>query len=311
MTDKRAKFNIAFATAASVLIMGYINGYSSVVGKLFYMIPDKAGMDAAVKAGKDPATVAKISALKVFGGHLTAETGNLANLGKFLGQGTWAKTAWPAFIVALCLYLGFAIGNGFAYAFKGKFENKRSQFVFSWSTFVLPLILLPFYYQHIIPPVPKTGAPSLGNEWILMLIVGFAIGAGLSGIRQFYHLDMNNAMHTGSARYFGLWFWQAIVKRARTENKEVFNFLAFTLLILLFAGGTGLCWALAGPMLVKNAAPTAGVLFNFMGHKVTTFDLGFIIICVIPYFFLPSAQPVDQAAKNPEVLANDSRNQSR
>jgi len=169
--------------------------------------------------------------------------------------------------VVLALFLGFVIGNIYGFQLKDVFSSKAAQHIFSWSSFVLPLILFPFYWWRL-------------PEWLVVMILGFCAGNALSFFRQVYHLDLNNAMSTGNARLTGVWFYEAFLKKSDKDKKALFNFVVFILAVLVYVLGSALCTALANPAIKPLSA-------NFMGHPFTAFDLGFIIVCVIPYFFLP------------------------
>ena len=244
MTEKRAAFNIAFVTTASVFIMGYINGLSLSFAR-----------EASEYAWLLDQTM------------ITAQTGNLAWMGKHLAEGNW----YP-FFRTIMLFLGFVIGNIYGYALKDKFKSKAVQFYFNWVSFVLPLILFPFYFRFI-------------DTWTALLILGFAAGTALSCFRQLYHLDINNAMATGSARFFGVWAYEAFMKKKKAE-KALFTFLLFTLLVVAFVGGAAVYTLFSQlGVLVSNVWPTiAGQSPNFYVS-----ELAFIIICIIPMFFTPCA----------------------
>ena len=243
MTEKRAAFNIAFVTVASVFIMGYVNAIS-------------------ISLARDSATYDWF-----LGAMITAQTGNLAWMGIRLASGQWAE-----FFVTVLLFLGFVIGNIYGYALKDKFKSKAVQFYFNWLSFVLPLVLFPFYFRFI-------------NTEIGMFILGFAAGTALSCFRQLYHLDINNAMATGSARFFGVWLYEAFCKKVKAD-KAVFTFLLFTLLVVAFVGGAAVytLFSQLGVMVSGVWPIIAGQSPNFY---VT--ELALIVICIIPMFFTPCA----------------------
>ena len=241
MTEKRAAFNIAFVTCASVFILGYINAFSL--------------SEARVAAQYD----------WLLGTMITAQTGNLVWMGKSLASGDWAK-----FLTTIMLFLGFVIGNIYGYALKDKFKSKAAQFYFNWASFVLPIIAFPFYLHFI-------------GTSVALFILGFSAGVVLSCFRQVYHLDINNSMATGNARFFGLWLYEAFFRRARTDKKEVFTFVLFTILVLAFVMGAAVyTWlSMLGP-LVHDVWYLGGMHAGFYVS-----ELGLIIICIIPLFFAP------------------------
>ena len=243
MTEKRAAFNIAFVTTASVFIMGYINAFSLSFAR-----------EASDYAWLLDQTM------------ITAQTGNLAWMGKHLAEGNWYN-----FFRTIMLFLGFVIGNIYGYALKDKFVSKAKQFYFNWISFVLPLVLFPFYFRFI-------------ETSVALLILGFAAGTALSCFRQLYHLDINNAMATGSARFFGLWLYEAFMRRARTDKKEVFTFVLFTILVVAFVGGAAIYTLIArlGVLIPNVWSLPGGASPNFYVS-----ELGLLIICIIPMFFAP------------------------
>jgi ABC-type microcin C transport system permease subunit YejB len=116
-----------------------------------------------------------------------------------------------------------------------------------------------------------------------VLILGFAAGVALSFFRQMYHLDINNAMATGSARFFGLWLYEALIKRKKTEKKECFTFVLYTILIVVFVLGASIyTWLSYVGSLVDDFWNLSTGNANFYVS-----ELALIIICIIPYFFAP------------------------
>jgi len=108
----KAAFNTAFITAATIFIMGYVNGMALHTGQLNAMV--------------------------------TAQSGNVIWMGLNPVFGNWS-----AFGANLLLFFGFVFGCGFAIMTLDKFKNKMTQFAFNWSLFALPVALYPFYMQYI------------------------------------------------------------------------------------------------------------------------------------------------------------------
>jgi len=109
---KKAAFNTAFITAATIFIMGYMNGMALHTYQLRAMV--------------------------------TAQSGNVIWMGLNPALGNWS-----AFGANLLLFFGFIFGCGFAIMTLDKFKNKMTQFTFNWSLFALPVALYPFYMQFI------------------------------------------------------------------------------------------------------------------------------------------------------------------
>ena len=228
----REMFKVACTVWASIFIMGFINAFSLSLIRQYYYDD------------------------WLLGAMLTPQTGNLVWMGKHLASGNWA-----GLLTTIMLFVGFGAGNIFGFYHKSKFADKRKQFFFSWTCFILPIIIFPVYMHFI------------GTN-IAMFIMGFAAGTGLSLFRQVYHLDVNNAMATGNARFMPLWFWRACIRRDRTADKEVFTFVLFTVCILSFVFGASLY------TLASKFGPTG--IANFY---ISEFVL--IVVCLIPYSFAP------------------------
>ena len=231
--QNREILKVALATWASIFVMGFINAFSLSLFRYEHQ------------------------EYWLLGAMLTPQTGNLVWMGKHLASGNWA-----GLLTTLMLFFGFAAGNIFGFYHKSKFTDKRKQFFFSWTCFIAPLIVFPFYMRFI------------GTN-VAFLIMGFVAGSGLSFFRQVYHLDVNNAMATGSARFIGLWFWEACVRKAKTEKKEMFTFGLFSVCILAFVFGASLYTLVSG----LGGTP----LWN--NFYISEFVL--IVICLIPYSFAP------------------------
>jgi len=108
----KAAFNTAFITAATIFIMGYMNGMALHTDQLRAMV--------------------------------TAQSGNVIWMGLNPAFGNWS-----AFGANLLLFFGFVFGCGFAIMTLDKFKKKMTQFAFNWSLFALPVALYPFYMAHI------------------------------------------------------------------------------------------------------------------------------------------------------------------
>jgi len=108
----KAAFNTAFITAATIFIMGYVNGLALHTSQINAMV--------------------------------TAQSGNIVWLGLNPAFGYWS-----AFLGNIALLFGFVFGCGFAIMTLDKFKKKGTQFAFNWALFALPVALYPFYMQFI------------------------------------------------------------------------------------------------------------------------------------------------------------------
>jgi len=114
--DRASTFRVAFMTAASIFVMGYVNGLGLNTNDLGTM--------------------------------MTPQTGNIIWLGLNAASGYWIY-----FLENLGLMFGFMGGAVFALFTQNSFANKKAQFYFNWSVFALPLILYPLVLQYVVNPI--------------------------------------------------------------------------------------------------------------------------------------------------------------
>jgi len=241
-SDKKATFRLAFLSGTSIFIMGYLNGYAVNTADLGTMI--------------------------------TPQTGNLVWMGLNAASGYWVY-----FLENLGLFFGFIIGAIFASLTQNRFENKTKQFYYSWTAFVLPVLLYPLVLQYVVPPV------------ISFFVLGFASGAALGFFRKMYHLEVNNAMATGNIRILGLHVVNAFMKR---NKKEVFTVWILFLCVFLFAFGA-FCYGILARLDYRLGLDIHLGLGHSFGNATLarsnlTRIIGFILICLIPYFFCPNTK---------------------
>jgi len=115
VNDKSASFKVAFLTAASIFIMGYLNALALNTYDLGTMI--------------------------------TPQTGNVIWLGLNAAMGYWGY-----FLENLGLFLGFVGGAIIAMLTQSAFKNKSVQFYYNWTVFVLPILLYPLVLQYVASP---------------------------------------------------------------------------------------------------------------------------------------------------------------
>jgi len=249
-------FKVAFLTAASIFVMGYLNALALNTYDLGTMI--------------------------------SAQSGNVIWIGLNAAGGYWT-----AFFENLGLLFGFAGGAAFALLTQAIFKKKTWQFVFNWTIFILPIIAYPLLLQYMISP------------WVSYTVLGFACGAALGFFRKMYHLEINNAMATGSARFLGLEFVNGIVKK---DKKALFSLLIFAICVLSFSAGAflygmllrldytivdGFRIALGTPgEYVYNLERLQHGLFAYLPEPDGNLARigGLALICLIPFLFCPRPQ---------------------
>jgi len=259
-------FKVAFITAASIFVMGYLNGI---------------GLDTYGKAAM-----------------ISAQSGNVVWMGLNAAGGYWL-----GFFENLGLFFGFMAGAVFALYTQSIFKNRAKQFVYNWTVFVVPIILYPLVMQYVVHPV-------LG-----IFVLGFVSGAALGFFRKMYHMEINNAMATGSVRFLGLHFAGAFIKK---NKKEVATFWVFFVCVFAFAAGSFL-YALLGRadyFLGENGMILGLGTVGYGRLSLGVFEgindwhgvgvervilsnivrvIGLVVICVIPYFFCPKAKIEEKA----------------
>jgi len=257
-------FKVAFITGASIFVMGFLNGLAL----------DTYGLSVMI----------------------SAQSGNIVWMGLNAAGGYWA-----AFLDNVGLFLGFAGGAAFALFTQNLFKHKKKQFFYNWTIFVLPIILYPLLLQYVAP------------AFVALLMLGFVSGAALGFFRKMYHLEINNAMATGSARFVGLHAANAVAKK---DKREAFSLWLFIICLFLFAAGAALYVILAradynladGGFRIGLGYHSYGRLSlglgDFTGHhgvdvqrlvpsNIVRF-VGLVVICIIPYFFVPKTTFVEQ-----------------
>ena len=193
------------------------------------------------------------------GAMVTAQSGNVVWMGLNPALGNWGD-----FLSNLALFFGFIFGCAFAYLNQTLIKHKTGQFFLAWALFALPLALYPFYMSYI-------------NSQVAFLIMGLSAGFGLGFFRKLYHLEVNNAMATGSVRFVGTWFAEAFINK---KKGAPFTFALFVLCVLLFSLGAFVC----------------GIAFNLCTHgrghgPVCLSTILLIVFCIIPCFFAPKNTP--------------------
>lgn len=232
-------FKVAFITASTIFIMGYVNALALHTNQLAAMV--------------------------------TPQTGNVVWMGLNPAFGEWSR-----FLSNLALFFSFVFGCGFSFLNRNLFKNRTSQFFFGWALFALPVALFPFYTAYI-------------NSHVAFFAMGLSAGFGVGFFRQMYHLDINNAMATGSVRFLGVTFADAFVKK---NKKEAFSLLIFSICVFVFALGAflfGIMWSLDNP----NAYGTVGNIASFTNLNPEAVGLSsfvnitLIVICILPCLCAP------------------------
>ena len=185
---------------------------------------------------------------------VTAQSGNVIWMGLNPAFGQWDR-----FGSNLMLFFGFIFGCGFAFMNQNLIKHKTAQFFFNWALFTLPVALFPFYQAHV-------------NSQVAFLMMGLSSGFGCGFFRKMYHLDINNAMATGSVRFLGVWFGEAAFNK---KDKGFLTLGLFAICVVLFSLGAFLF----------------GIAFNMDNAGTTSFSMVtvlLLVICVIPCLFAPS-----------------------
>ena len=261
-------FKVAFITAASIFVMGFLNGLAL----------DTYGLSVMI----------------------SAQSGNVVWMGLNAAGGYWA-----AFFDNLALFFGFAGGAAFALFTQNLFKHKQKQFFYNWTVFVLPIILYPLVLQYVAP------------QFVAMIMLGFVSGAALGFFRKMYHLEINNAMATGSARFIGLHAAGALAKK---DKREAFSLFLFFVCIFSFAAGA-FCYVMLARMdyglaeggmrvglgYAHGGRLSIGVLSEFADYQGVGVErgagyapsniirfVGLLLICLIPYLFVPKTIVVEQ-----------------
>ena len=270
INDKKNTFRVAFLTIMSIFIMGYLNALALNTYELASMI--------------------------------TPQTGNIIWMGIFAASGYWGY-----FFETIGLFVGFMGGAVFALYTQNLFQNKKVQFFWNWTVFVLPIIIYPTLLQYLIHPI------------ISFTLLGFSAGATLGFFRKVYHMEINTSMATGNVRFLGLYFAQAFFKKKPTKEEqamEVRTFWIFFAAVLAFAFGAFLYVMLArvDAHLVLDFNLTLGYYYGSLerlslgmldiwygryemyrppvGSTNIARIIGLLLLCIIPYFFCPRYKKV-------------------
>jgi len=228
------------------------------------------------------------------GAMISAQSGNIIWLGLNAASGYWGY-----FLENMGLFLGFAIGVAFAMFTQSIFRSKVNQFFYNWTVFIVPILLYPLVLQYVAPP------------WVSFAVVGFASGAALEFFRKMYHLEINNAMATGNARFFGMHLAKAAAEKDKAKSKfELKTFAIFVICLALFALGAFLYASMARLDYVLEGGVNLGLGYYRDSLEPSRFYrtlglgyergetiivqsnvarvVGFIVICAIPYLFCPA-----------------------
>ena len=269
LNEKSDLTKVAIITLMSIFILGYLNGMALNTYDL--------------------------------GGIVTSQTGNVVWIGLNAAAGNWV-----AFFENIGLFGGFILGNVFALFTQQVFKNRRAQFYFDWTIFILPIIAYPLLLQNVVISLAS------------FIILGFAAGTGVGFFRKMYKTEVNNAMATGSVRQLGLNFANAFIKKDTRGQKESVS--AFWMIFLcVFAFGFGAYISAIFAKIDYNLSIDTVLGISNLGYGRLSFGLGgysfehvvrddrlamglgegrvlatnitrvigLIVICVIPYFLCP------------------------
>ena len=292
-SDKKNTFKVAFLTAASIFVMGYLNAL----------------------------------ALNTYdtGAMITPQTGNVIWMGIFAASGYWIY-----FVQTLGLFFGFMGGAVFALYTQHLFRNKTTQFVWNWSFFAVPIMIYPTLLQYMVWPwisFTVLGFSAGATLGFFRKMYHQEINTSMAtGNVRFLGLFFAQALAKDSEnrkeiRYMG-------EKKVKKENLEAKSFWIFFVAVFAFAFGAFLYVMLAR----VDAVVLYDTAFNFRlmlgdysqfatalegdfgparqtlgmrgirgdewmeiyGHPFANTGnfariVGLFIICIVPYFFCPRA----------------------
>ncbi|MCL2855721.1 MAG: DUF1275 domain-containing protein [Defluviitaleaceae bacterium] len=220
------------------------------------------------------------------GAMISAQSGNVVWFGLNAAGGYWG-----AFLENFMLFAGFIGGIVLALFLSNKFAKGSAQAIFNWVLFIIPIIAYPLVLQYVVPP------------FISFFILAFACGMALRFFRNMYHLQVNNAMATGSVMFLGV----------SLKDKKSFDLFLFFVLVLAFAAGAFLYGILANIDVNLGAdgirlgigesymGRLSGMQGSYTGGRMAVvgrevYDnvsnlarmIGLGVICLIPLFFCPS-----------------------
>jgi len=220
------------------------------------------------------------------GAMISAQSGNVIWFGLNAAGGYWG-----AFLENFMLFAGFIIGIFLAMVLSNRFKAGPTQAIFNWTLFILPVIAYPLLLQYVVPP------------FVSFFVLAFACGMALRFFRNMYHLQVNNAMATGSVMFLGV----------SLKDKKAFDFFLFFILVLAFAAGAFLYGLLANVDVNLGAEGTrlglgysyqgrlSGLRGSYTGERMSVYPreiydnvsnlarlIGLAAICIIPYIFVPS-----------------------
>ncbi|MCL2369730.1 MAG: DUF1275 domain-containing protein [Firmicutes bacterium] len=240
-------FKVAALTIASLVIMGYLNALALHNYELRAMI--------------------------------SAQSGAIIWLGIYAGWGEWGRL-----IGTLGLFFGFMIGAVFALYTQRLFANKRLQFFYNWTAFILPIVLYPILMQYVVPPV------------ISFFVLGFSAGATLGFFRRVYHMEINTSMATANVRFLGLAAAEGFFKKDTRGKNARATFWVFFAAVFAFAFGAFVYVMFAR---IDNSLSANVIIGLYRGtrycrisgqviHTNIVVIIGLVLMCALPYFLCPA-----------------------
>jgi len=258
-------FKVAALTVASLVIMGYLNALALHSYELRAMI--------------------------------SAQSGAIIWLGVYAGWGEWGR-----FFATLGLFVGFMVGAVVALYTHKLFSNKRLQFFYNWTVFILPIMLYPILMQYIVPPI------------VSFTLLGFSCGATLGFFRRLYHMEINTSMATANVRFLGLAFAEGFLKKDTRGKNARATFWVFFVAVFAFAFGAFVYVILAR---IDQSIGGNIIIGLYRGERLCrrfgTIDTnimtvsGLVIMCLLPYLLCPAPHEAPPMPEGQSIIPANHR----
>ena len=252
--DRVSTFKVAFMTAASIFVMGYVNGLGLNTHDLGMM--------------------------------MTPQTGNIIWIGLNLASGYWVQL-----FENLGLMFGFMGGAVFALFTQNSFENKKAQFYFNWTVFALPVILYPLILQYVVVPVISftvIGFASGAALGYFRKMYHMEINNAMAtGNVRFLGLHFAGAFIKKNKKEVAT-FWVFFVAVTSFAAGAFLYALLAQIDYSMVLAGNGTVVGIGEPY-VRHFNQSLGFgeyRIDIVASNIARF-VGLVVICIIPYFFCP------------------------
>lgn len=147
------------------------------------------------------------------GTFVSAQTGNLTNLGIMVSEGDFSSLGSN-----MLLLFGFGMGCTVGTALLRKFQESSNRYLLAWMVFAMPIWINGAFVAFI-------------PRWGSVLLLSFTGGAGLCFFRTMGTMDLNNTIMTGNLKNMWALFYEGFALR---EWGKLFHGLAFFIITALF-----------------------------------------------------------------------------